>query len=397
MVRSSYQKGSIRRRKRKHGIVYELRYRIKNGTNADGSTKWLERTEELRNDKGQLCSTDKEAERARDKRMRGINPLNSNNRSITVAEFVSTRWQQYIAKKRIKESTAYSYENWTNCNVLPMLGDKLGSQVSPADITDLLAEGERKGWEPTYTLTIYSLLKVMFGVAEEYGMIDANPVRAKLHRPVFERREKPALTGEEIARVISSAVEWARPMLFTLSVTGVRIGENLAFKWSDIDFSSRLVRISHTLWRGRLLKPKTKASRQALHMPDELAVVLQDHYARSLYRGADDFVFCRADGRPHNADNLRLIVLYPAMKKAGIERQKGCYGWHIFRHSAATIVDAETRDRRLAQELLRHTNIVTTSRYTHDEGTAAEATELLARRISANCGQSVVETTTTVH
>lgn len=55
MVRSSYQRGSVRRRKRKHGIVYELRYRIKNGTNTDGSTRWLEKTEELRNNKGQLC------------------------------------------------------------------------------------------------------------------------------------------------------------------------------------------------------------------------------------------------------------------------------------------------------------------------------------------------------
>ena len=74
------------------------------------------------------------------------------------------------------------------------------------------------------------------------------------------------------------------------------------------------------------------------------------------------------------------------MDAAGINRGVGTHGFHIFRHSAGSIVNDRTRDMRLAQELLRHTQIATTSdTYVHvDAAVAAEATETLAKAILPN-------------
>lgn len=88
----------------------------------------------------------------------------------------------------------------------------------------------------------------------------------------------------------------------------------------------------------------------------------------------------------------------PALERAGIERGKSTHGFHLFRHSAASIVHAETRDLTLAQELLGHTRLSTTADiYTHTSGAAEEAIETLAREIWQNCGLTVAQTSTQVN
>jgi integrase len=85
---------------------------------------------------------------------------------------------------------------------------------------------------------------------------------------------------------------------------------------------------------------------------------------------------------------MRKHVLYPATDDAGIERVSRAYGFHVFRHSAGSIVHAITRDLKMAQSLLRHSRIDTTADiYVHvDEAVAEEATEALAKAIILNCG-----------
>ena len=69
------------------------------------------------------------------------------------------------------------------------------------------------------------------------------------------------------------------------------------------------------------------------------------------------------------------------------------HGFHLFRHSAGSIVHALTRDLKAAQELLGHSRISTTSDiYVHlDESVAEEATEALAKAIIPNCGLLVAQ------
>ena len=111
-----------------------------------------------------------------------------------------------------------------------------------------------------------------------------------------------------------------------------------------------------------------------------------------------DWVFAREDGSSHNPDTLRSKVLYPAMERAGIERIKGAHGFHVFKHSAGSLVHAQTKDLKMAQEFLRHSSIDTTADvYVHvDEAMAEEATEALARTIISNCGLTVAQRIETI-
>ena len=79
--------------------------------------------------------------------------------------------------------------------------------------------------------------------------------------------------------------------------------------------------------------------------------------------------------------------LYKAMDAAKIQRVERKYGFHIFRHTAGTMIYSKSRDLKLVQGTLGHSNISTTSDiYVHlDNEVISEGTEILAQEILANC------------
>jgi integrase len=67
-----------------------------------------------------------------------------------------------------------------------------------------------------------------------------------------------------------------------------------------------------------------------------------------------------------NPDVLRRDVLYPALDRSGIARPKRSSGFHTFRHSAASFLNEQTGNLKLAQRFLGHADISTTANvYTH--------------------------------
>jgi integrase len=113
-------------------------------------------------------------------------------------------------------------------------------------------------------------------------------------------------------------------------------------------------------------KDSSAPRKHQVGMPPLLKHVLQQHFTLTLYSQPQDFVFCRADGSPQEPDHIRNCVLYPALDKAGVPRQKWASGHHMFRHSAGSVLYAVTGDLKKTQEQLGHADIQTTANiYTH--------------------------------
>jgi integrase len=402
MARSSFQRGSVELRRRRDGWAWVLRYRARNPSTKSG---WEEKTEFLAMYKGsekvdraaiRNSKTPKEVARAASERMAEINAQNGQpvQRVMSFEGFAKSLWQSYVANKNYKPSTVYGYQSMLDNFVLPGLGKQQLDLIRPEDLTAFFKSARAKGVKGKYLLNLYSLIRLMFEVAVEYDMIGASPVRKKLHRPHWERQEKPALLAEEIRRVIENIPDGYRTLFITDAVTGLRLGELLALRWSNLSFDRRELSVTHNLWRGQLVSPKTRASVKSIRIPAVLVSMLEDHRSKSRWIASDDFIFCREDGSPLDPDTLRKHVLYPAITAAGITRVPRAHGFHLFRHSAGSIVHSQTRDLKMAQELLRHSRIDTTADvYVHVDGAVAEeATEALAKVIIPNCGLIVAQT-----
>jgi integrase len=377
MARSSFQRGSVLTRKRSDGTEYFiLRYRVRDPRTKSG---WKEKKELL------ASATKKKALEEANKRMREINRVNKSQPrfDVTFESFASDLWKSYVSNRSYKPSTLYNYDSMLDTYILPELGKLMLSKIEPETITALLASARKRKVSNKTILNLYNLLKLMLDVAVEYDLLEVSPVRRKLHRPSYQRKEKPALSAEEVRRVLERIPEQYRTLFITVALTGIRLGELLALRWMNVIIEARLLTITHSLWKGEMVAPKTKSSLRSIRIPVVLVRLFEEHFAQSRWTAPGDFVFCREDGAPLNPDTLRKDVLYTAIAAAGIEREKGAHGFHLFRHSAATIVHTQTRDIKVAQELLGHSRIETTSAYyVHlDEAVAEEATEALAQAI----------------
>ncbi len=370
----SYQRGSVEMRNGR----WTLRYRVRDPLYPNG---WKSVRQFLEG-----CKAEKEARKKGDEILAEINRQDSSSEVTnvpTVAEFARSLWMEYLTRREVKPSTIYSYESMLKKHILPELGDKRIDQITPIDMTRFFVTANG-GRASKYSLNLYSLLRALFEVAVHYDLIETNPLRRKLHRPKSVRKVKPALSAEQMAEVLSKVPDEHRALFTCAALTGLRCGELLALRWCNVDFALRRLSITHNLWRNQLVTPKTEGSAASMHLPDALADVLLDHLSGSAWTEPDDFVFCRSDGSPMDPNYLRKKVLYPALRAAGIEPGARSHGFHLFRHSAGSIIHSMTGDIKLAQEQLRRTQMSTTSdTYVHVECKVSErASEALAKAIA---------------
>ncbi len=114
---------------------------------------------------------------------------------------------------------------------------------------------------------------------------------------------------------------------------------------------------------------------------------LTDHRRRADCRTSDDLIFCRPDGTPCDPNYLRKFVLYPALKAAGIPRGKGTHGFHLFRHTVASIIHERTGSLKNAQAFLGHSQLSTTANiYVHvDEAQSRRIAETISSTMLDSC------------
>jgi integrase len=382
MARTSYQRGFIQE---KNGR-YTLRYRIR-----DAQKGWREKRETL-----PLGTSHKDALQMLDKRIKAANALNNDAQrlaSLGFAAFTKGVWADYLQRRKVKASTVYSYDSMLKKLILPKWGELALPDISVQHVTRFFKELEVEEYSIKYILNVYALLNVLFEVAKDHDLISDIPLRAKIHRPQCELKKKVALTSEQLRQILGEVGEEYKPLFFTAMITGARLSEVRGLRWQDLDADEGNLCIRNAVWRQVFQKPKTEASIRTLHIPRELVEVLCAHREQSKWATDDDFIFARLDGTPYDADHLRRVVLYPAMDRCKIAREKWRHGFHIFRHTAGSIVHAQTGDLKLAQELLGHSRLATTSDiYIHlPEKVAAKATEILAREITGVLGSEKVQ------
>src|SRR5262245_38459340 len=97
---------------------------------------------------------------------------------------------------------------------------------------------------------------------------------------------------------------------------------------------------------------KTVASVRTIPFGDELARMLEDHLGASRHIGPTGHIFCKEDGTPLHPDVMRKDVLYSILDRSGIPRHARSSGFHRLRHSAASFINAQTGNIKLAQKCL---------------------------------------------
>lgn len=361
----------------RQGLAFKIRYRVRT---VDG--QWKHKSETLYGVAGK-----KAARAVLESRLGDARKERPEAGAITFRDFVETYWKPYLDRRNVKPSTRKGYESVLNCHVLPIIGDRKLASIIPLHIEDILREKTKDRLSPKSVRNVLALLGVIFGLAEDNDVIDRTPVR-KRHKPILRRSEKPIWTGEQVRSIIQNVNAIHQPLFVCAALTGARLGELLGLNWRHVDLSSDKLMIEQSLWSGQIVPPKTPGSIRTIPFGAILRDTFMQQRRTSKHTKPDDFVFCKPDGGPLQPDVLRKDVLYPALDRLGIPRSVRSAGFHTFRHSAGSFINAETGNLKLAQKLLGHSNLATTAdTYTHTSVEAEREAAMAVER--AIFGKSV--------
>ncbi len=135
---------------------------------------------------------------------------------------------------------------------------------------------------------------------------------------------------------------------------GLRASEIVGLRLSDLDFSSRTLRV--------LGKGNKRRNVPFLGEPARRVEKYLEEARPMLLKDGTPFLFLSRNGRPLSRQDLWRIILKRGLE-AGVSRQR--LHPHILRHSFATHLLRRGMDQRTLQELLGHSSISTTEKYLH--------------------------------
>jgi integrase len=164
---------------------------------------------------------------------------------------------------------------------------------------------------------------------------------------------------EEVVALVRAASSQQDGAIFlTAAFTGLRMGELLALRWRDIDFSGNTIRVRASYYLGQLTTPKSGKVRAVPLAPD-VASALAALAQREHWLQDDDLVFAGGTGGYLDGSALRRRYKQ-ALGGAGLRPLR----FHDLRHTFGTRMIAKADIRRV-QEWMGHADIQTTMRYLH--------------------------------
>jgi integrase len=290
---------------------------------------------------------------------------------LTVGQWLD---QWHLSRRAdLRGSTWAAYGLMVRAYVVPTIGALPLRSLTRAQLRSLyadLADHGGRGKRPLSAKSVHNvslMLSRAFGDAVEDRIIDSNP-GARAHKLPSGRRDMKTWTGDQVHAFLGSVARDRLAGLWRLAFSsGMRRGELLGLRWSDLDLDGATLSVQQTRIRGAeglvYGSPKTAKGRRRIALDAATVVALRAHRraqaAERLLAGSiwhdEDLVFCRADGQPLDPDSVSQSF-ERLSARAGLPRIR----LHDARHTAASLLLAAGVHPKVVQERLGHATIATT-------------------------------------
>lgn len=230
----------------------------------------------------------------------------------TLSEYLTT-WLADYAKPNVTGKTYERYERIVEHNIKPHLGHIRLCDLKPTEIQRfyslLLREGRKKGGglSPLTVQHVHRLLRKTLHQAVRWEILDRNPADGA-DSPRVPRKEMHALDREGLTRLLAllRGNKLYLPVLLA-ATTGMRRGEIMALRWSDIDLDGRVLRVARSLQQTKagleFKEPKSVRGRRNIRLAQATIDALKTH-RKAIDTGDSGLVVCRPDGTPWPPDQL---------------------------------------------------------------------------------------------
>ncbi|MED4403729.1 tyrosine-type recombinase/integrase [Metabacillus fastidiosus] len=305
--------------------------------------------------------------------------LSYNINKVNFGEYIE---QWFEAKKvSLRSSTIVNYNEQLKYNIIPFLANyklcEINEQVLQNYINDLCNKRELA---PKTVRTAFGIVSEVLKKASRKNAFEVH-ILSEINLP-RENKIVRAWAKEDIRKFLNAPnliLNLTRYFIgFEIGVqTGMRMGEILGLRWSDIDFERKLLTVKQTLSKidekgnyGLVSETKTHSSFRQIYLQNSLCVNLKKHKEMierekqilgEKYNGLD-LVLCTNSGNWVHPNNYRrafhVTCEYLQLPKIRL---------YDLRHTHATfLISVLEINPKIVQERLGHANIKTTlGTYSH--------------------------------
>jgi len=292
----------------------------------------------------------------------------------TVGAIVARWLSEALPASDLKATTIENYATLARLHIMPALGHHRLDALTPADVQRWINAKRATGLSERTVQLAYAVLRRALGQAVRWGDARRN-VATLVDRPRVTRHEAAHLSVEQAQAFLDAARGERLEAFYSVAIAcGLRRGEALGLRWSDVDLAEGTLRVARTLSRTKaaglqFTEPKTARSRRTLPLPGACVEQLRRHRKRQAVErltagnlwADQDLVFPSKLGTPLDPRNA-LRACQGVACRAGL----GPVKLHTLRHTCASLLLAQDVHPRVVMETLGHSGIaITMDIYSH--------------------------------
>ncbi|MCP4607535.1 MAG: site-specific integrase [Planctomycetes bacterium] len=298
-------------------------------------------------------------------------PINMSK--ANVGEFLG-QWLRDYAETNTSPRTVEGYKGVVNRYLVPSIGRVPLTKLTPQHVQGLYRDMLDRGLSPQTILHAHRIFSEALGHAVKWGLLGRNVCEA-VDPPRPKRKEMNTLDPSEVRRLLDvSSSSTYGAVIFLALYTGMRRGEILGLRWSDVDLKNRTISVTQTLTylKGKGLvfgEPKTAYSRRLVTLPSDAAALLAGLRVKQKEQLQESggqweescLVFGNTNGKPVHPDSVTKSF-GKIIKRSGLPHVR----FHDLRHTHATLMLKQGVHPKIVSERLGHASVnITLDTYSH--------------------------------
>ena len=267
--------------------------------------------------------------------------FNTNTAPATTFEAQAPKWIHYMTTRRrrpVKPATLRGWQAALDKWLLPNLGDKLLADISNAALREMVEKMAAGGLVAKTIVNYAQVVKMVLASAVDAEGDQLYPRKWNhdfIGMPIIRKEEqhRPTVTAAEVEQILANSKRRYAVLFAVLAGTGLRIGEALGLKVTDLSPDCRMLYVRRSIWCGKEQLPKTPNAVRVVDVAEPLARLLRDEIA-----GKEGYLFATSTGTALQQRNA-LGWLHEAKR----------VGFHAFRRFRTETL----RRARVPEDLIR--------------------------------------------
>lgn len=298
-----------------------------------------------------------------------VSPLPIQNTKLKTGEWFD-KWLESYVKPLKKEATYNQYRDIYRKHIEPEIGHLKLTNVQSYDIQGVIAKMNQKGLSTWTMKHARKVMHIAFQKAKKDRLIPVSPVD-EIEIPKKQAKPRKTLTTDELAKLFEAMKNsrWIWSVKFML-ITGLRRGELLALRWSDMDYNNGIIIVDESNSKTGIGETKSAKvhniplTNKAKFYLERQKQMLKDEFNKSLQKEGcrvdkqffkeDSLVFPNESGEMLNPNSYYTLVSRFS-EKAGIKASP-----HCLRHTFVNMVKNVLLLKQI-QDLLGHDEYTTTT------------------------------------